>query len=77
MTEPEYESCPTCGNSMDWWETCWSCAGDGGFHDCGEDCCPCLYPELDLNQPCDVCDGRGGYYLCPSAGRHPKLEARP
>ena len=39
--------------------TCWQCHGEGGFHDCGEDCCPCLHPELDLNEVCDVCDGEG------------------
>jgi hypothetical protein len=45
------------------WEQCWHCHGDGGFHDCGEDCCCCLHPELDLNEPCEVCGGKGGYYV--------------
>lgn len=38
-------------------ETCWHCRGEGGFHDCGEDCCPCADPEL--NEICGECDGTG------------------
>lgn len=60
----EPKCCTTCGAELDW-ENCWSCAGDGGFHDCGDDCCPCLEPEMDLNEPCDICHGRGGYLVCP------------
>ena len=51
--------------------TCWQCGGEGGFHDCGEDCCACLYPELDINWPCDICEGKGGWIQhesnCPNA----------
>jgi hypothetical protein len=57
-------SCPVCGAEMDW-QQCWQCQGEGGFHDCGEDCCPCLYPELDLNETCGECQGKGGYWVCP------------
>lgn len=39
------------------WDTCWHCHGEGGFHDCGEDCCPCADPEL--NETCPECDGTG------------------
>lgn len=38
-------------------ETCWHCFGEGGFHDCGEDCCPCADPEL--NVICEECNGTG------------------
>lgn len=39
------------------WDTCWHCHGDGGFHDCGEDCCPCADPEPNVT--CPECDGTG------------------
>ena len=43
-------------------QPCWRCHGDGGWHDCGEDCCPCLYPE-DRTSPdwitCPECGGTG------------------
>lgn len=42
------------------WESCWHCFGAGGFHDCGEDCCPCAEP--DLNETCPECHGEGGWY---------------
>ena len=38
-------------------QVCWYCHGEGGFHDCGEDCCPCDSPEL--NERCPECDGSG------------------
>jgi len=38
-------------------ETCWHCHGDGGFHDCGDDVCPCADPEP--NEICRECDGTG------------------
>lgn len=31
--------------------------GDGGWHDCQEDCCACLEPELNVT--CDECGGDG------------------
>lgn len=43
------------------WETCWQCHGEGGWHDCGEDCCCCLVPEI--NEVCNECKGKGGYWL--------------
>jgi hypothetical protein len=36
--------CPVCGADMEWTD-CWLCWGRGGFHDCGEDCCPCFDKE--------------------------------
>lgn len=38
-------------------ETCWHCFGEGGFHDCGDDCCPCAEPELNVT--CEECKGTG------------------
>lgn len=38
-------------------ESCWQCHGAGGWHDCGEDCCPCARPEL--NETCPECGGKG------------------
>ena len=43
-------------------ETCWSCGGAGGRHDCGEDTCCCLNADDDEGeswQDCDVCGGAG------------------
>lgn len=57
-------TCPVCGAELEWHD-CWHCLGEGGFHDCGEDCCPCLHPDLDLNQPCPECKGETGYLECP------------
>jgi hypothetical protein len=37
--------------------TCWDCGGEGGYHDCGEDCCSCLDPENDME--CETCGGTG------------------
>lgn len=45
------------------WVPCWQCHGEGGFHDCGEDCCPCLDKE-ELTELCDECEGLGGF-RCP------------
>jgi hypothetical protein len=55
--------CPLCGCCEMAWEECDACGGEGvNGHDCGEDCCWCLYPED--NVPCDFCDGAGGRYVC-------------
>lgn len=54
--------CEKCGTDLDR-TSCWQCFGEGGFHDCGEDCCPCLEP--DLNEPCDECGGEGFIDFCP------------
>lgn len=43
-------------------ETCWQCGGEGGYHDCGEDCCSCLHPDEqggEFWRVCDVCEGEG------------------
>jgi hypothetical protein len=41
-------------------DCCWRCHGEGGWHDCGEDCCCCLDPEaIDENWVwCDECGGK-------------------
>lgn len=63
--EPLDPYCPMCNSCMEV-ESCWQCFGEGGFHDCGEDCCCCLEP--DINETCDVCNGAGDYLVCPRAG---------
>lgn len=56
--------CARCGSSLDF-EPCDMCAGEGvAGHDCGEDCCVCLYPEP--NVLCDCCHGEGSYPQCLS-----------
>lgn len=48
------------------WIDCWNCGGEGySDHDCGEDCCACLYPED--NVVCDICNGEGGWRGIPEA----------
>jgi hypothetical protein len=60
--DPAFEDCPVCGAMMEW-ESCWQCMGQGGWHDCGEDCCPCLDKE-EITVDCDECDGEGRYLVC-------------
>lgn len=56
-------ACVKCGADVERVE-CESCGGEGlDSHDCGEDCCNCLYPEDNL--PCDICEGEGGWWSCP------------
>ena len=40
-------------------EPCFKCFGDGGWHDCGEDCCSCANPDDDYWVECDECHGEG------------------
>ena len=57
------DTCKRCGCCSLMWVDCESCGGDGFVdHECGEDCCCCLYPEA--NVPCDVCGGKGGWHEC-------------
>lgn len=37
---------------------CWYCHGEGGFHDCGEDCCCCLDKD-EITRVCPECGGEG------------------
>jgi len=53
-----------CGSSMDN-ERCEHCEDGFDGHDCGEDCCACLYPED--NVPCQYCDGTGLHRRCLSS----------
>lgn len=39
-------------------ETCWSCDGEGGEHNCGEDTCCCLDPNK-ITDICNICHGDG------------------
>lgn len=44
------------------WHECENCEDGYSHHDCGEDCCCCLYPEN--NVICDICEGKRGWYMC-------------
>ncbi len=57
-------SCPICGSYTEYVE-CEECYGEGGFHDCGEDCCCCLDKE-EITVDCEICKGHGGYRQCTS-----------
>lgn len=63
-TEPltDGKMCEEHGEEMIW-ARCGNCEEGCTGHDCGEDCCACLYPEN--NVPCDICEGEGGFFLCP------------
>lgn len=56
--------CARCGSSVHWQE-CTNCEDGYSDHDCGDDCCCCLYPEP--NVVCDYCDGYSGWYACLSS----------
>lgn len=56
--------CARCGSSV-LSEPCEYCEDGYDGHDCGEDCCPCLYPED--NRECQYCDGTGTWRLCMSS----------
>lgn len=61
----EVDPAPVCGtcSSQKTYKDCWNCGGEGVTdHDCGEDCCACLYPEDNVE--CDICAARGGFYVC-------------
>lgn len=65
MAKHDEYQCGRCGSSITF-EQCWNCAGDGhSGHECGEDCCCCLYPED--NVPCDICEGDGTIPHCLSS----------
>lgn len=56
--------CSECEGELEWVE-CSECGGDGmGDHDCGEDCCACLFPEPNVR--CEMCAGVGGWIFCPN-----------
>jgi hypothetical protein len=57
--------CARCGSSCHHVD-CDQCEEGFSGHDCGEDCCACLYPEE--NVVCDICRGRGGWWSCGSSG---------
>ncbi len=39
-------------------DSCWHCLGEGGFHECGEDCCCCADPD-EITETCPECGGTG------------------
>lgn len=67
--------CETCGAELEGVD-CWNCDGEGTWHDCGEDCCNCRYPETMHRRRCPECKGRGYFMLCPEREHHgrPTLE---
>lgn len=77
----EHKLCPRCSKDKlcceIGWVDCWECDGEGvSGHDCGEDCCCCLYPEDNVT--CNICDGDGGWWeclgRCDSEGVHVREE---
>jgi hypothetical protein len=71
----EDEYCPECNACLEW-VSCWECFGEGGWHDCGEDCCCCLDPEI--NEWCPTCGGDGEYLECPNVPHdRPRDKKRP
>lgn len=58
---PAYPLCSVCGTETESTE-CWKCHGEGGFHDCGDDTCPCANPTID--NVCEECNGEGYYPEC-------------
>jgi hypothetical protein len=60
-------------NFEDDWISCQRCLGDGGWHDCGDDSCPCLNPERDYWVECRECEGHGGWQR--SDGTQPEWTA--
>lgn len=59
----KFYTCPKCGSDDCGRQECWKCHGEGGFHDCGEDCCVCLDKE-EITVDCCECDGEGAYWFC-------------
>jgi hypothetical protein len=67
MYAPDVEidcQCGRCGSSVAS-ESCHFCEDGFDGHECGEDCCCCLYPEE--NVPCQVCRGTGVWHDCMSS----------
>lgn len=56
--------CARCGSSCDY-QRCGDCEDGLSGHDCGEDCCCCLYPEDNVT--CETCDGTGVWHRCLSS----------
>lgn len=59
---PSTKICEEHGQEL-MWANCGNCNEGYTHHDCGEDCCNCLYPEDNVT--CDICDGEGGFLVCP------------
>lgn len=61
-TPDDYDACRICGADMHR-VACWSCLGEGGFHDCGDDTCCCLDKD-EITEDCPECNGVGSYSEC-------------
>lgn len=59
------DECPNCKHYPTRTRTC-GCDDGYSHHDCGEDCCMCLYPVP--NVVCDECEGREFYHWCSNCG---------
>lgn len=70
--DPSGPFCKDCGQDLDW-EDCGQCEDGYSYHDCGEDCCCCLYPEPNVR--CDLCDGNSGWWVCTNRDCPGKVEA--
>jgi hypothetical protein len=71
----DFERCPKCGSTEVHRQECWNCGGEGGFHDCGEDCCCCLDKE-EITVDCNICKGNGSYLICEKCIRLAKADER-
>ena len=54
------------------WTPCPDCNGESSWHDCGEDCCPCLYKRPNFY--CDQCGGSGYVSTCSDPVELPEYE---
>lgn len=66
--------CARCGSLCEY-NRCDECEDGFDGHDCGEDCCCCLYPED--NVVCQFCDGYGGWHRCISSSEWCKANPLP
>lgn len=53
--------CAHCGQELEPVQ-CDQCEDGYSYHDCGEDCCCCLYPEPNVK--CETCEGVGFWWWC-------------
>lgn len=74
MSDDEFPTCPRCGGGVEW-VRCDQCDDGMSYHDCGEDCCCCMYPLS--NVPCDQCEGRGGWWFCTNSYEYCMAHAIP
>jgi hypothetical protein len=59
----EHRFCTVHNSNLNY-RDCEMCNGEGGYHDCGEDCCCCDDPK-EPNRLCKHCRGTGIIEWCP------------